>query len=138
MSQMENNKSLDLEARCGSCGNKWKDHSDSGVEKNSFVCIQTPEEAREEIQELEAEIRRLRAQGASEPARPLFPGEIIEAGDEAYQDGIGPWIKVSEARIDEMYRPWNGDSGIHVTMRRPFAPPSPPTGPALVDGLGAL
>lgn len=57
--------------------------------------------------------------------RPLTIGEIIQPGDEAYTAGQGPWIAVSEARIGEAYRPWNGESGMHVAMRRPKAPEPP-------------
>ncbi len=84
-----------------------------------------------EYTRLTEEITRLKGDPSSQPtdqegkpqARPLTPREEILAGDEAYVDGFGPWEAVNEARIGELYTPWNGETGIHVAMRRPAPNP---------------
>lgn len=59
---------------------------------------------------------------------PLVAEEIIKSGDECWADKVGPWTKVSEARVGESYKPWNGDTGWHLPMRRPSHPGSASTG----------
>ncbi len=60
-----------------------------------------------------------------EAHRPLRAMEPIQAGDEAWIAGVGPWEPVTDARIGEPYRPWNGESGYHVAMRRALSESEP-------------
>jgi hypothetical protein len=68
---------------------------------------------------------------------PLVAEEIIKSGDECWADKVGPWTKVSEARVGESYKPWNGDTGWHLPMRRPSHSGSASTGAPTCPDCGA-
>lgn len=82
--------------------------------------IQSSNKLCDEVESLRQRVRELEG---NEEYRPLIAGEQILPSDECFANNTGPWKPMAKGII-EIYCPWNGNSGVHVPIRRKIPTPT--------------